>query len=190
MNELIQLDHYLLNLINQAWANPFFDWLMPNITDLHKTTFFAIGFVPFIFVLMIRSKGFKSGSYHFVLLLLTLGLTDLAGNHLFKKNFQRLRPGDNPEVHVQVRSGYGGYSFISNHAANMGAAATYTFYFFPQAYWVVAPVAALVMYSRVYNGVHFPADVIVGALLGGLIATIVYRLRRRTIEHFSNRTHS
>lgn len=179
MDFLIQIDHQLLFLINTTLSNSLFDWLMPAITDLHKTSFFKVGFVPFLYCLMVRSKGPSRGGQLFLALLLTLGLSDFLGSQLFKKNFQRLRPGDNPVVEVQVRSSYGGYSFTSNHAANMAASATFVYFFFPKAFLLTAAFAISVMYSRVYNGVHFPADVLVGGLFGVLVATVMSHFIKR-----------
>jgi undecaprenyl-diphosphatase len=184
---LTNLDFSLLRLINIELSNSFFDQFMPAITDLHKSTGFKI-LAPSLFILLFVKKfGSKKGLLIFVGLLLSLGLSDLIGNHLFKKNFERLRPGDNPKIEVVVRSPYGGYSFISNHAANMFTMATYTSAFIPVSGFVLYPLAATVAYSRVYNGVHFPSDVFAGALLGFCISLLTTNIFKRISKERNNK---
>jgi undecaprenyl-diphosphatase len=189
MDFLYELDKSLLLKINREWTTPWADAFFPAITDLHKNPW-IFGFMVLIvlatFVRKYRAPGFAL----FFVLLLALGSTDLIGNHAFKKNFARARPGDTIPAIAIVRSPYGGYSFTSNHAANMFCLAKYVTEFIPQARLITYSAAALVSYSRVYNGVHYPTDVLGGGVLGWLIGWIysilvkmIYnRLRKRVIS--------
>jgi undecaprenyl-diphosphatase len=72
------------------------------------------------------------------------------------------------------------YGFISSHAANTFALAMFLFLLFRERirYFglFIFAWAAFVSYSRIYNGVHYPADVAVGAILGMGIGVVVYKL--------------
>ncbi|MES3036647.1 MAG: phosphatase PAP2 family protein [Bdellovibrionota bacterium] len=175
---MVGLDLYLFDLINKVWTAPWADAFFPWITDLHKTIWFPMIFYPMLlvfFVIKFRTKGIAI----FLLCALAVGTTDLVGNYALKKPFKRMRPGDIPAVHAIVRSPYGGYSFISNHAANMACVAFFVSTLVPGAgglFWLAALVVA---YSRVYVGVHFPADVCAGILLGIIIGLIYVRITQR-----------
>ncbi|MGZ3742441.1 MAG: phosphatase PAP2 family protein [Pseudobdellovibrionaceae bacterium] len=186
MSFLYELDKSLLLKINREWTTTWADFFFPAITDLHKNPWIFSGIALALLILFVW-KYRKFGFIFFVILLLALGSTDLIGNHAFKKSVARTRPGDEPNAMVIIRSPYGGYSFTSNHAANMFCLAKYTTEFIPQMRWIVYPVAILVSYSRVYNGVHYPSDVLGGGILGWIIGWIysilgmkIYkRLRKR-----------
>ena len=143
------------------------------ITDLHKSPYFAIVIIPFFLGLFLW-KYKKRGVWLFLGLIFCLGLSDWTGNQI-KKNVRRLRPGDTIGIEVTTRSPYGGYSFVSNHAANMFALATYSSFFVPPLTLPVFSLAFLVAYSRVYNGVHYPSDIFFGALLGILLGCLCSR---------------
>ena len=112
----------------------------------------------------------------FVGLIFSLATSDLIGNYGFKKTFARPRPAETAGVVAIVRSNFGGYSFVSNHSTNMFNFATYTTAIVPAAALPVFGIAVLVAYSRVYNGVHFPSDILVGAILGALIGYVFSKL--------------
>ncbi len=127
-----------------------------------------------------------------VLILLFLVLTVVANDQisvLIKESVQRLRPVHEPAiehlVHNVFRKG-GLHGFVSSHAANMFGIFVFTSrifknrsYFFLMLFWAV-----IISYSRIYIGVHYPLDIIGGALLGWLIGIIMYKLLMFIENHF------
>ncbi|WP_235046209.1 phosphatase PAP2 family protein [Bdellovibrio bacteriovorus] len=161
-----------------AWADQFF----PFITDLHKTPFFKFILVPVILALFIWRRGLKKGLIIFVFALLSVSISDGVGNWAFKKTVQRPRPANTQGLDVQVRAPFGGYSFVSNHSTNMFSFASFTAVIFPPAAVPLYTLATVVAYSRVYNGVHFPTDVICGALLGMIFGVLFARLCKLILD--------
>ncbi|NUM57633.1 MAG: phosphatase PAP2 family protein [Bdellovibrionaceae bacterium] len=181
LNFLQQIDLSLFYFVNHNLSNSFFDVVLPIITDLHKTWYFNIVAYPLMFFFLLK-KFSKKGIVIFIFCILAIGTTDLVGNWGFKKTVQRARPGDNPSIQAIVRSPYGGYSFVSNHAANMFCFAFFMGFFFPKARVVLYSLAAVISFTRVYNGVHYPSDIIVGAMLGAIIAFIYFQILKRFIQ--------
>jgi undecaprenyl-diphosphatase len=101
---------------------------------------------------------------------------------LVKNIVHRLRPCQEPSimgiVHL-VKGECGGlYSFVSSHAANTFDVALLSLLFIKKRWYSTSIVlwAAVISYSRIYLGVHYPGDVICGSLLGAFIGWGVYRL--------------
>ena len=118
----------------------------------------------------------------------TIACADLFASALCKPLFARLRPCHDPAleglVHLLPRGCGGLYSFISSHAANTFGLATVLFLLLRDKVrflWLFFVWAALVSYSRIYVGVHYPSDIIVGALTGILWANLFVGLYRRII---------
>lgn len=186
---LLNFDKAVFIQINSVWSNPWFDAFFPAITDLHKTWPFKFIFIPAVLLLMIWRKGLVRGAVIFIFCILSSVAADSVGNHLFKNQFQRVRPFNLETEHfpVVVRSQASGYSFVSNHASNNFAVAIFLSLFFPQVTALVYAVALLVSFSRIYNGVHFPSDVLAGAIIGTLCGWILFLLCKRIVMALETR---
>jgi len=106
-------------------------------------------------------------------------------SNLLKSTVMRPRPCRDPDighlVHLVKDHCGGAYGFVSAHAANSFALATFVSMLYRK-HWVIAGMvcwAAMVSYSRVYLGVHYPGDILGGALLGAFVAWVLYLILRR-----------
>ncbi len=162
------MDRELFARINQQWTNTAFDWFFPRITDLHKDPVFVLAAGALVLWWIFRQRVYAAK--WILVLVLSVGAADLISYRVIKQYAQRVRPAE-AGLTVQLRThSHSGTSFPSNHAANVFAAATVISSISPWTAPLMFLIAALVAYSRVYVGVHFPLDVAAGALLGISIA--------------------
>ena len=115
-------------------------------------------------------------------IILAVALADQVSVQLFKNLFQRLRPCHEPSlegmVHL-VNGDCGGlYGFVSSHASNSFNVALISLMLIKKRWYTVSIIlwAAIIGYSRIYLGVHYPGDVVCGSLLGALIGWSMYKL--------------
>lgn len=178
MQELIlQLDYWLLEQINQRWTSSVTDFIFYWLSDLNKIPGFKF-IAPLIVLFFYIYRYKKQGILKFVILLLAVGFSDWTGGRI-KHVFERARPSENLAIQVVSRTEAGGASFYSNHSSNMMTFAFYTAEFFPAAKIPLVALAGLVAYSRVYNGVHYPSDVVFGMLMGLAWGFLFLKLIRR-----------
>lgn len=174
-------DRSLFLVLNNRLANPFFDAILPFFRD---SLFWAPLYL-FILAFVLLNYGTK-GLWWTLAFLSTVALTDLTGTYLFKETVQRIRPCNEPsllgQVRLVIRSCPGGYSFLSNHAANHFGLATFMVCSFRSIFkpWIyIAYVWAFaVSFAQVYVGVHYPSDILAGVLLGigaGNLTAAVFR---------------
>jgi undecaprenyl-diphosphatase len=159
----MDLDRALMRLLNVEWTHPFLDRVLPLFSD------FDVWIIPFIILLIvIVIKWRLKGVFIVAGLGLTILLSETVSTRVVKELVGRIRPC---HMHEWVRL-VGSYcpnsaAFTSTHAANITAAITFLSFFFPRwLLFVMVPLATIVGYSRVYKGVHYPLDVIGGAILG------------------------
>ena len=170
--ELWDKDMYVW--INSGLTNSVFDSIMPFI----RNEFF---WPPvYLFLLLFATLNFRvRGWWWAILFLCTFALTDMISSRLVKETVERLRPCNDPSMQGYVRlliDCGSGYSFTSSHAANHFGIATFFFLtmkdVIPKWAWVGFAWAFCVIYAQVYVGIHYPLDVIGGAIIGIIIGSI------------------
>lgn len=187
IDRIIEFDKHLMLLLN-GWHSPFFDFLMPVITDKYT----GIPIYLAILVILFRKVDMKKLLIAVAAILVTFALCDSLSVALFKETFQRLRPGWDPQIMDQVRMleyKGGQYGFVSSHAANLFGLATITSLLIKNRIYTALIFfwAALVGYSRIYVGKHFPADVVCGAIFGMIVGYLVYKGTVWLCDYFRKR---
>ncbi|MEK6678130.1 MAG: phosphatase PAP2 family protein [Nitrospirota bacterium] len=181
MKYLIEIDKAIFYFINITIQNPFFDWLMPFVTKLGN---FKIPIITGSFLFFILGK--KKERLFLILLIATILFADYIATQFIKYIFIRIRPCNAlPNVHLLVGC-TGSYSFPSSHAVNITVFAVLTSYKYR---FLIIPsiiIALLVCLSRIYVGVHYPFDVLGGAVVGALISIGVIYLDSRYLKRFYN----
>lgn len=197
--QLIELDKTLFLTLN-GFHSPFFDQVM--VLSSERITwiplYVAIAFSMFFSFrwettdmmpkpkFIIVKKSFYIGLIALAGAIITFALTDTLSVQL-KNLVERPRPAYDPVIgaFARVLEYKGGlYGFVSSHAANVTGIALFTSLTFKRKpftfgifFW-----AALVSYSRIYVGKHFPLDVVCGAILGLLVGLCVYILARMLLK--------
>lgn len=137
--------------------------------------------LPVIALLYVAYRsGWKRGLMIVLAVALTVALSDQIASSLIKPLVCRLRPSHAEHLCAYVLNGHRGgmYGFVSSHAANTFGVAMLLTLFFRNRFVAISIFlwAAIVSYSRIYLGVHYPGDIICGAMLGMLVALLVYWL--------------
>lgn len=169
------VDQSLFVFINSTLSHPVLDAVLVPLTDLHKNPYFVWLALPLILGLWFFKQR-KKGLQVFLGLVLLIAVVDNFTYRVLKPSFERPRPPA-VEKQIQLRTDrYAGYSFPSNHAANNFAAAAFLSSCYPALSVSFYAVASLVALSRVYVGVHYPADVLAGALLGLILGLLFFKI--------------
>ena len=177
MQWIQSLDSKALIFVIEHCRCAFFDVLMPVITSFGDKGFIWIAAAA-VFIL-IGNPDFPWRKWG-VLLFAGLGMNALFCNVILKPLFARIRPYNLFDYTVLIEH-VGDYSFPSGHTSTAFAAAVILYAMNKKA-GVAAYIFAVIMaFSRVYVGVHFPTDVLCGALVGIVVARGVLRVCKAPI---------
>jgi membrane-associated phospholipid phosphatase len=175
---LVSWDYVAWYQVNVVWHNSFMDTIF--VFARNQWTWAPL----YLFLLVFMTKNFGRRGWLWCLgFLITFAIADFTSASLIKPFFDRIRPCNDPRfidiVHLLVPCG-SGKSFPSTHATNHFALGLFAALTLGKRHKIVWPLALfwaiLVAYAQVYVGVHFPLDVICGALLGSVIGIITGKL--------------
>ena len=171
---MVGIDQQLFLWLNGLHA----DWLDPVMVAI-TGMWLWIPLYGVLLYMLIKSHG-KRVWWILLAVAVVILCSDQLSAHVCKPLFHRLRPCFNPEleglVHLPKGLPGGRYGFVSSHAANTFAVASFLTAVLRKHYrwigWMLYGWAFLSSYSRIYVGVHYPGDIIAGAALGVLIGLI------------------
>lgn len=191
LNQLEKLDQELFLFLNEQ-QSPFWDTIMVMVSNKYF-------WVPFYLLLIgyIIWRYKKQSIPMLLMAIVGIGLADYVASGIFKPYFARLRPCHDPELSAMVNlvRGCGGkFGFLSSHASTGFALAVFFNLILTDRYLLFKVFliiwAVLVSYSRIYLGVHYPGDIIGGAMVGtgtAMLAVVGYRLWLRKYTHFQHK---
>jgi undecaprenyl-diphosphatase len=173
---LYSLDVTLFVFLNQTIANPVGDILWPIITNYDR--FLVVRVVLLLVWIGLLLRGGPRGRRAALLLIPVLVFADQLSSSVLKELIARPRPCHSvagipivESVRLLVDCGPG-KSFPSSHAVNNFAVATVFAWSYPAGRWWFFGWAALVALSRPAVGVHYPSDIVGGALIGSAVALL------------------
>jgi undecaprenyl-diphosphatase len=168
-------------------------FLDPVMTQI-SLRFIWVPFYAAIIFFIIRERKWNAIAT-LLLIALMIVLSDQISD-LIKDSVQRLRPTHNPAIAnlVHTVNGYtgGSFGFVSSHAANMFATAAFVSMFFSRRWLTIVMFcwAALVAYSRIYLGVHYPLDILCGGILGYAIGVMIFYVERLVYRKMTQKASS
>ena len=188
IEQLLEYDTELFLFLNglgsQTWDSL---WLV--ITD--KLTFIPLYAV--LLFLLYKKFGLKSLFIFVVVVALMITFTDQITN-VFKRGFQRPRPCGEADLIDQMRFiavRCGKYGFFSGHSSNSMAAAVFAGLllrpYYKNLIFILLFWSAVVAYSRIYVGVHYPLDIVCGLTFGAVSGYLFYKLAKYSLNRFVKR---
>ena len=184
VNAAEQADHTLLLIINRELTHP----VMDHVALFMRESIFHIPLYLFLFFIAFQLYG-KKAFWWIIAAFALIACTDLLSSQVIKYAFNRLRPCRDPNMAFQIRflAKYCGSnpSFTSTHALNHFAFAAFvvnSFKGISKWIYLLFVWAAIISYSQVYVGVHYPSDVIAGGLLGTLLGGFGYGITKQALS--------
>lgn len=185
METLLHWDTNLFHWINNGWSNPVFDFIFPAI----RNKFFWLPLYVLAFCWIMFNHHIRGALLIIFFLGLSVFVSDTISSKLIKNQVERPRPCHMlylaPPVIERTECG-SGYSFPSSHATNHFSLAAFFIAVFGEYmrrwkywWWVWAAVISI---AQVYVGLHYPIDILAGAILGIIIGTSMGKICHKRIH--------
>ena len=185
IEQLLEYDTKLFLFLNNL-GSPTWDPIWLAIT--HEVTFVPLYAI--LLFLLYRKFGLKSLLIFVLIIALMITFTDQITN-VFKRGFERPRPCGEAQLIDQMRFiaiRCGKYGFFSGHASNSMAAAVFAGLmlrpYYKNLIFILLFWSALVAYSRIYVGVHYPLDSVCGLTFGAVSGFMFYKLAKYLLVRF------
>ena len=194
IEEILKLDSKLFLFLNNL-GTPKFDTFWISLSMIEANILMYLFLIFLLFYIQKKPPKFLYIFYLFSVIALMITITDQGAN-IFKDTFQRLRPCYDESIKDSLRlvkENCGGkYGFFSAHASNSFSLAIFFGLLFKNRirYIIIITMiyALLISYSRIYLGVHFPIDIIVGSSFGICVGIIMYSFVYLKFLKFFNKT--
>ena len=182
VEDILKFDSDLFLYLNNL-GTPYYDnlWMFLSRTEANVIVYLIILIT---YVNLIKNKKKTKILLHLIIAsAILITISDQTSN-LFKDSFQRLRPCYNELISDSLRlvkgSCGGRYGFFSAHASNSFSLAIFFGLLLRSSNKLLIVLltiyAFLISYSRIYLGVHYPIDILVGAIFGTINAIILYKV--------------
>ncbi|MBK8943914.1 MAG: phosphatase PAP2 family protein [Ignavibacteriae bacterium] len=176
------IDLEIFYFINQTISNPIFDKFFPFITQVKN---WIIAYIFLWFILFFN--GGKKGKIAAISVIFLIIISDQISSNFLKNFFDRIRPSNSLENVNLLINNTKSFSFPSSHAVNNFAVATFFYKLYPKFKWILFTIAVLMALSRPYVGVHYPSDIlggaIIGIIIGLLFSVIVKSIEKKFIKN-------
>lgn len=182
IEKILDLDSYLFLYLNNL-GSQYYDnfWIFLSRTEAN-VMFYLVVLIAYIY--SINNKKRTKILFHLIIAIAILITISDQTSNLFKDSFQRLRPCYNELISDSLRlvkdSCGGRYGFFSAHASNSFSLAIFFGLLLRSSNRLLillfAIYAFLISYSRIYLGVHYPIDILVGTIFGIINAIVLYKI--------------
>lgn len=182
IEKILDLDSYLFLYLNNL-GSQYYDnfWIFLSRTEAN-VMFYLLVLIAYIY--SINNKKRTKILFHLIIAIAILITISDQTSNLFKDSFQRLRPCYNELISDSLRlvkdSCGGRYGFFSAHASNSFSLAIFFGLLLRSSNKLLillfAIYAFLISYSRIYLGVHYPIDILVGTIFGTINAIVLYKI--------------
>lgn len=181
MNDIIQQTDLKIFFYINGNHNNFWDEIMYILSSTN------IWIPLYIYIIFILYKTYKKKSWICLATLIIMIIISDKFSTFLKYYFKQLRPSHEillkPIIHISKAGPGGLYGYVSSHASNFFSLSLFIIILLPSKYnflkYILITSSILVSFSRIYNGVHYPMDVLRGAMLGVIIGTFFGLILKR-----------